>query len=201
MRHYTTSSAAIGVHRAWVDGLVLLCTILFALFLVYFAVAVLPTSAPASGTAALLSKIKNPLSFFTPPPTTLPVRPVGQAQEVKAVVTQVAEPHISKNAGGREAAGGAQFLELTAVIDNQGKQFLSYSLDDWKVRDAQGHLFAAEGIRGAGWLSGGEVEAGKKVQGTIAFLLPESETHPQIEFSPAALHAVLRWDATPPPVG
>src|SRR5438093_2355082 len=44
MRYYESNSITIGAHRAWLDGLVLISTIMFGLLLGYFLVDVLPRS-------------------------------------------------------------------------------------------------------------------------------------------------------------
>src|SRR5919197_4211426 len=50
MRYFQSNSVAIGAHRMWLDGLVLISTVMFGLLLGYFLVDVLPRSG-ASATA------------------------------------------------------------------------------------------------------------------------------------------------------
>ena len=200
MRYYHSSSAAVGRHQAWLDGLVLVSTILFGLLLAYFVVEVLPGSiSQARESPPSFLNLRSPLSFLAAPPRALPLAPLGAAQEHRGVVAQVVEPRRSPSEGGRQAGAGREFLTVTVVIDNQATQPLPYSLQDWKVRDSRGRTGNAQPIQGAGWLSSGTVEPSQRVQGTVSFLVPQGEAHPQISFSPSRLGAVMRWDASTPP--
>ena len=201
MRYYQTSSVALGAHRAWLDGLVLVSTIMFGLLLGYFLLDILPHSgAPGTISAASTGprfNLANPLALFAPAPEMLAAVPFGQAQEAKGIVAQAVEPRRSKDEGGRAASAGTQFVAATMVIDNQGKTPLSYSLDDLQMRDSKGRVHKAESIRGAGWLSGGTIAPGQHVQGTVAFLVPEGDAQPQLTFTPPAMRVMLRWDVPP----
>jgi hypothetical protein len=121
---------------------------------------------------------------------------VGEAQELNGVVTQVAQVRRTKAEAGREAPAGQQVLTATVVVDNQGARPLAYNLNDWKVRDSRGRTITPQSINAQGWLSSGRIEPGQKVQGAVSFNIPETEAAPQITFSPSALGALLRWDAT-----
>ena len=193
MQYYHALASA--PHRAWLDGLVLLSTVLFGLLLGYFVAEVIPGAGAARGAASPRFDLRNPFGLVTRTYRTLPVRPAGEAQEMRGVVIQVAEPRWSLIEGGREAPAGSRFLVVTAAIDNQGRQPFTYALGDWRVRDARGRGLAAEALRGPGWLSGGRVEPGQQVTATIAFLVPESDHAVLVTFSPAAFRSVLRWSA------
>ncbi|HEU5316904.1 MAG TPA: DUF4352 domain-containing protein [Chloroflexota bacterium] len=194
MRHYTSASVALEQHRTWLDGLVLLSTILFGILLGHFVANVLPSSSPLDRWNAMLAS--GPLGFINPNVRALPMRNVGEAQELNGVVTQVAQVRRAKNEAGREAPAGQQMLTATVVVDNQGARPLAYNLNDWKVRDSRGRTVTPQAISAQGWLSSGRIEPGQKVQGAVSFAIPESEAAPQITFSPSALGALLRWDAT-----
>ncbi len=201
MRHYRALSATLEPHRLWVDGLVLLSTVLFGLFVGYFLLGVVPLStagrSPRAAFGSLLAAA-NPLALLTPPPRILPVVPAGATHEVGGVVVQVAEPRRGAGAGSRQAAQGTEFLTIIAVVDNQGRLPLSFSLGDWQVVDSHGQTHAAEAIDEAGWLSGGAVEPGAAVQGRVAFLIPRDDAGPLVTFRPKALHAVMRWSTASP---
>lgn len=194
MRHYSAGTAALTSHRTWLDGIVLISIVLFGLLLGSFAADVLPSANPTAQLSAMLDN--TPLSFITAPSRTLPLQPLGEAQQVNGVVVQVADARRSKAEAGREAAAGTQFVTATVVIDNQGSQALPYALGDWKVRDSRGRTIAAQTINSAGWLSSGRVAPGQQVMGSVTFAVPESDVSPQITFSPRALGTLIRWDAT-----
>lgn len=194
MRHYTSASVAMEQHRTWLDGLVLLSTILFGILLGHFVANVLPSSSPLERWNAMMAS--GPLGFINPSVRALPLRTVGEAQELNGVVTQVAQVRRTKSEAGREAPAGQQLLTATVVVDNQGARPLAYNLNDWKVRDSRGRTITPQAISAQGWLSSGRIEPGQKVMGAISFAVPEGEAAPQITFSPAALGALLRWDAT-----
>jgi hypothetical protein len=203
LRYYSASAAA--PHRAWLDGLVLISTILFGLLLGYFFVDILPGAADESGAPArprLLSlrSLPNPLALLSPAPRSLPVEQIGATAEAQGVVAQVVEPRRTRSEAGRQAGTGQEFLTVTAVIDNQGRRPLTYSLQDWQIRDSKGKVRAAEQVRSAGWLSGGTIAPGQHVLAQVSFLISEGEASPEIVFGPRDLHAVMRWDASPPPV-
>lgn len=200
MRYYSASAAT--PHHAWMDGLVLISTICFGLLLGYFVVDILPSSrGVAVSRPRLFASLPNPFTLLTPAPKLLPVVRIGTPVEARGIVAQAVDPRRSRAEGGRQASAGQEFLTLTAVIENQGNTPLAYSLQDWQLRDSKGRVRPAEQIRGAGWLSGGTVEPGQHVQAQVTFLIPDGEASPEIAFSPRDLHAVLRWDAAPPPVG
>ena len=74
--------------------------------------------------------------------------------------------------------------------------------------DSGGRANEAQPLRGAGWLSAGRVDPGQRVQGTIAFAvpqggapLPQGDAPQQVRFSAPALRAVMRWDGLPPSGG
>jgi hypothetical protein len=194
MRHYSAGTAALTTHRTWLDGIVLVCTILFGLLLGSFAADVLPGGNPAGRITAMLDN--TPLSFLTAPSRTLALQPMGAAQEVNGVVVQVASSRRSAAEAGRDAPAGTQLLTATVVIDNQGKQALPYALADWKVRDSRGRVIQAQAINSAGWLSSGRVAPGQQVQGSVTFAIPEGDASPQVTFSPRALGSLFRWDAS-----
>jgi len=194
MRHYSAGTAALTTHRAWLDGIVLVCTILFGLLLGSFAADVLPSGSPVSRMTSMLDN--TPLSFLTAPSRTLPLQALGEAQVVNGVVVQVANARRSATEAGKDAPAGMQLLTATVVIDNQGKQALPYALGDWKVRDSRGRTIQAQTINSAGWLSSGRVAPGQQVQGSVTFAVPEGDAAPQVTFSPRALGALLRWDAS-----
>jgi hypothetical protein len=194
MRHYTTASVAIEQHRTWIDGLVLLSTILFGVLLGHFVANVLPTSSPLERWNAAMAT--GPLGFINPNARALPLRAVGEAQELNGVVTQVANVRRAKAEAGREAPAGQLLLTAPVVVDNQSARPLAYNLNDWKVRDSRGRSVTPQSINTQGWLSSGRIEPGQKVQGAVSFAIPETEAAPQITFAPAALGALLRWDAT-----
>ncbi len=204
MRHYRSAAVAIDSHRAWLDGLVLLSTILFGVLLAYFLIDVLPRSRTGAAVtvaapASPISRISrlNPISMFFPSLEVRAAVPTGQAQEVKGVVAQAAGPRRSKSEGGQAASAGSEFLVATMVVDNQSKQSFSYNLTDFQVRDSKARVHTAENIRGAGWLSSGTIEPGQRVQGTVAFLIPEGDAQPQLTFTSNPLRTILRWDVTP----
>jgi hypothetical protein len=194
MRHYSAGTAALTSHRAWLDGIVLVCTILFGLLLGSFAADVLPSGSPMSRVTSALDN--TPLSFLTAPSRTLPLQALGEAQVVNGVVVQVADVRRSASEAGRDAPAGTQLLTATVVIDNQGKQTLPYALTDWKVRDSRGRTIQAQPVNSAGWLSSGRVASGQQVQGSVTFAVPQGDTAPLVTFSPRALGALLRWDAS-----
>jgi hypothetical protein len=199
MRYFSTASPPLERHRAWLDGLVLVCTVLFGLLLAYFITDVLPAGASPRTVADAVAVSLGDASRFLPlGPPALPPRPVGAAQQVKGFVIQVAAVGHSPAEGGREAPRGSQFLTATVVMDNQGRQPISYSLADWKARDPRGRAHAAEPLRGAGWLSSGQVGPGQQVQAAVAFVVPETESTFQITFAPSGLGALLRWDTAAP---
>ena len=192
MRHYTSASVAVERHRTWLDGLVLLTTILFGVLLGHFVANVLPSSSPLDRVSSIMSA--GPLGFLNPNIRALPVRSIGEAQELNGVVTQVAEVRRTKAESGREAPGGAQFLTATVVVDNQSARPLAYNLNDWKARDSRGRSITPQSIGGAGWLASGRIAPGQSVMGAVTFAVPEGDTV-QVTFSPSALGALLRWDA------
>jgi hypothetical protein len=202
MRYYQTATVASGAHRFWLDGLVLISTVMFGLLLGYFILDVLPRSgaAAAASTARAAApktsrfSFTNPLAIFFPSLTTLPAVPIGQAQQVNGIVAQAVSPRRSHAEGGREANSGTEFMSLTVVLDNQGKQAFSYNLSDFEVRDSKGRMHTAENLRGTGWLSGGTIDPGQRVQGAVVFLIPEGDAGPQVTFTSSPLRAILRWD-------
>jgi hypothetical protein len=197
MRHFTAGLAAMQQHRTWLDGLVLLTTLLFGILLGYVAVEVIPNAA-SGGMNVAAAFSSGPLGFLRPP-RTLPLQPLGVAHEVNGVVTQVAEVRRSGVEAGQAAGAGRQFVTATVVIDNQEGAPLSYDLSDWSARDSRGRSIPAQAITRAGWLSGGRVAPGQQVLGAVSFLVPEGERALQITFSPRAFGAVVRWDASQPP--
>lgn len=193
MRHYTSASVAGERHRSWLDGLVLASTILFGVLLGHFVANVLPSSSPLDRINAVMAA--GPLGFINPNIRALPVRTVGEAQELNGVVTQVAEVRRAKTEAGREAPAGMQFMTATVVVDNQSARPLAYNLNDWKVRDSRGRTVNPQAITSAGWLASGRVAPGQSVSGAVTFAVAEGEPAAQVTFSPAALGALLRWDA------
>lgn len=193
-RHYRTAWTASAQHRVWLDGIVLLSTVLFAALLVQFAVKIVPTTLVADGQATPSFSLANPFGVLTPTFRVYPALHAGGAQTARDVVTQVVEPRRTRQEAGVEAGAGLTYLAVTVVIDNQSRQVLPYDLSDWKVRDSQGHTRNAQSLRGAGWLSSGRIMPGQSVKGMVGFIVPETETTPQVQFSPAALRSVLRWD-------
>jgi hypothetical protein len=200
LRHYSAAPASVIRHQAWVDGLVLLSTGLFALLVAYFVLDVLPAGGSPATLLAALGRVPDAVTRFLTPPAVLPAEPVGASQQAKGVVTQVADARLSATEAGREAGAGAQFLVVTAIIDNQGNQPIAYDLSDWTVVDAGGRTYDPERFRGAGWLSAGRVDPGQRVQGVLAFAVAQGEASHQVRFGPAGLRAVMRWDA-PTPAG
>lgn len=204
MRYYRALPAPLAPHRFWIDGTVLLSTVLFGLLVGYFLLGVVPLSttgrSPRAMVGALLAAA-NPLALLAPPPRVLPVVPAGATHEVGGVVVQVTEPRRNASEASRQATPGAELLSVVAVVDNQGRLPLSFSLGDWQVVDSHGQTHAAETIDEAGWLSGGAVEPGATVQGRVAFRIPRDDAQPVVIFRPKTLHAVMRWSATPPAVG
>jgi Domain of unknown function (DUF4352) len=198
MRHYSAAPASVIRHQAWVDGLVLLSTVLFALLAAYFVLDVLPTGGSPATLLAALGRAPDAVTCLLTPPAVLPAQPAGTAQQARGVVTQVADVRLSATEGGREAGAGAQFLVVTAIIDNQGSQPIAYDLSDWTVVDGSGRAHDPEQLRGAGWLSAGRVDPGQRVQGALAFAVPQGEASHQVQFGPAGLRAVMRWDAAAP---
>lgn len=196
MRYYTSAAASLRHHRTWLDGLVLLSTVLFGLLLGYFVSDVFPRSLP--GERAFGALRQSPLAFLAPEPRALPVQPVGTAQELKGIVTQVAQVRRSKAEAGVEAGSGNQLITALVVIDNQSRQSLVYSLNDWKVRDSRGRSYTPKVINSAGWLSSGRVGAGQQVLGSITFVVPEGEADANVTFAPSGLGALLRWNASNP---
>ena len=192
MRHYTSASVAVERHRTWLDGLVLASTVLFGILLGHFVANVLPNSSPLDQISSVMSA--GPLGFINPNIRAMPVRPVGEAQELNGVVTQVAQVRRSKSEAGRDAPAGAQFLTATVVVDNQSQRPLAYNLNDWKVRDSRGRNITPQSFGSAGWLAGGRVSPGQNVTGAVTFAVPEGDVV-QVTFSPSALGALLRWDA------
>ena len=192
MRHYTSASVAVERHRTWLDGLILLTTVMFGVLLGHFVANVLPTSSPLERIQAVMSA--GPLGFINPNIRAMPVRTVGESQELNGVVTQVAQVRRAKSEGGREAPAGSQFLTATVAVDNQSPRPLAYNLNDWKVRDSRGRNITPQPIGGAGWLSSGRVAPGQSVMGSVTFAVPERDAV-QVTFSPSALGALLRWDA------
>jgi hypothetical protein len=67
MRFYSSSSAAIGEHKVWLDGLVLLSTILFGFLLIYFLADVLPNTEPTAMMSNALGAIRGVLARATGP--------------------------------------------------------------------------------------------------------------------------------------
>ncbi|MGI8424741.1 MAG: DUF4352 domain-containing protein [Chloroflexota bacterium] len=193
MRHYTSASVAVERHRTWMDGVVLGSTILFGVLLGYFVANVLPTNSPLERINAVVAA--GPLGFINPNIRALPLRTVGETQAVNGVVTQVAQVRRAKSEAGRDAPAGTQFLTATVVVDNQSARPLAYNLNDWKVRDARGRMVNPQAITNSGWLASGRVAPGQSVLGAVTFAVPEGETGTQVTFSPAALGALLRWEA------
>jgi hypothetical protein len=192
MRHYSSASVAVERHRSWLDGLVLLSTVMFGLLLGHFVANVLPTANPMDRINAVMAA--GPLGFINPNIRALPVRSVGEAQSLNGVVTQVAQVRRSASEAGRQASAGTQFLTATVVVDNQSARPLAYNLNDWKVRDSRGRTATPQPISGAGWLASGRVAPGQSVTGAVTFAVPEGDLA-QVTFSPSALGALLRWDA------
>jgi hypothetical protein len=197
MRHYTSATVAMRNHRTWVDGIVLVSTVLFGLLLGYFVAEVLPNSAPREGAReTFMASLSNgPFSFFAPSARALPLKKVGEAQAVNGVVTQVAQVRAAKAEAGREAPAGTRFVTATVVIDNQSGRPLAYNLNDWKLRDSRGRTVAAQAVSNPGWLSSGRVTPGQNVQGAVTFAVPEGESALQITFAPSAPWHRARWDA------
>lgn len=201
MRYYRTSALTVGGHHAWLDGIVLLSTILFGLLLGYFIVDIVPRSGAGTAVQAATTSprrggfsLTNPISFLLPSPEVRAAVRVGSAQEVNGIVSQVADARRSKTEDGRNAPAGSEFLTTTVVVDNQSKQSFTYNLSDFQVRDSKGRMHSAEGVRGGGWLSGGTIDPGQHVQGAVTFLVPEGDTSPQVNFTSKPLRVVLRWD-------
>jgi hypothetical protein len=222
MRHYSAVPASVIRHQPWIDGLVLLSTGLFGLLLAFFVLDVLPAGGSPGALLSSLGRIPNPLARLAPPPAQLAPQPVGVPQAARGVVAQVVEPRWTASAGGLAAPAGTAFLVLGVVIDNQGTQPIAYGLEDWQVLDSGGRATEAQPLRGAGWLSAGRVDPGQRVQGTIAFTvpqggaplpqgdaplpqggapLPQGDAPQQVRFSAPALRAVMRWDGLPPAGG
>ena len=124
------------------------------------------------------------------------MRPIGEAQGVNSLITQVAQVRRAKSEAGRDAPTNSQFLTATVVIDNQSARPLPYNLNDFKVRDSRGRSITPQAINSAGWLSSGRVAPGQTVQGAVTFAVPESDAGLQVSFAPAGLGAQLRWDAS-----
>jgi hypothetical protein len=181
-----------------VDGLLLLSTGLFALLVAYFFLDVVPAGGSPATLLAAVGRAPDAVTRFLTPPAVLPAQPVGASQQARGVVTQVADLRLSATEGGREAGAGAEFFVVTAIIDNQGNQPIAYDLSDWTVVDASGRAFDPERFRGAGWLSAGRVDPGQRVQGALAFAVPQGEGSYQVRFGPSGLRAVMRWDAPAP---
>ena len=201
MRHYSAVPASVIRHQPWIDGLVLLSTGLFGLLLAFFVLDVLPAGGSPGALLSSLGRIPNPLARLAPPPALLAPQPVGVPQAARGVVAQVVEPRWTASAGGLAAPAGTAFLVLGVVIDNQGAQPIAYGLEDWQVLDSGGRAHEAQPLRGAGWLSAGRVDPGQRVQGTIAFAVPQGDAPQQVRFSAPALRAVMRWDGLPPAGG
>lgn len=193
MRHYSTAATTMQHHRTWLDGVVLVSTVLFGLVLGLFVSNVLPESIAGERASAR----SGPFGWFSPAPTVLPVQPVGHAVNVNGVVAQVAEVRRAPAEAAREAGDGNVFLTATVVIDNQAQQPFTYSLADWKARDSRGRTYPAVAISSPGWLSSGRVTTGQPVLGAVTFAIPATEAEGEITFSPAAFGAVARWSATP----
>lgn len=198
MRHFSAATSAFTSHRVWLDGLVLVCTILFGLVLGNFFVNTMPATLPGrSGTTNPLNLMRSgPLAMFLPQPKALPVQPVGAAEQTQHIVAQVAQVHRSDAEAGAHPASGSNFLTALVVIDNQGTSPLSYSVSDWKLRDSHGRTHSPRGIDNAGWLSSGRVGAHQQVQGQLTFDVPADETDFQITFEPSGLGALMRWDTS-----
>jgi hypothetical protein len=201
MRHYSAVPASVIRHQPWIDGLVLLSTGLFGLLLAFFVLDVLPAGGSPGALLSSLGRIPNPLARLAPPPAQLAPQPVGVPQAARGVVAQLVEPRWTASAGGLAAPAGTAFLVLGVVIDNQGTQPIAYGLEDWQVLDSGGRANEAQPLRGAGWLSAGRVDPGQRVQGTIAFAVPQGDAPQQVRFSAPALRAVMRWDGLPPAGG
>ncbi|MGH2369387.1 MAG: hypothetical protein ACRDI2_14430, partial [Chloroflexota bacterium] len=108
MRHYSTASAAIATHQPWLDGLVLISTILFGLLLGSFVVGVLPASGSPGGLTASLRRLANPLALLTPLPQVLPLEAAGVAQASRGFVAQIVQPYRSPAEGGITAGPGTE---------------------------------------------------------------------------------------------
>ena len=148
-----------------------------------------------------IRQLPNPMRSLLPPPPLLPAQPVGVAQSNRGIVTQLAEPRWSNVEGGRDAGPGLRFLVLTAIVDNQSTQAIAHDLSNWTVIDGAGMIHDPERFRSTGWLTSGRIDAGQRVQGTLAFVVPQGDPAQQIRFSPPAMRAVLRWDAVAPSAG
>lgn len=199
MRHYSAAPAAVVAHRAWIDGLVLLCTISFGLLMGYFIVEVLPAGGSPQAVLASLLRLPNPLDRFAPAPTVLAPQAVGTAQEARSVVIQVADLRRSAAETGRAAGAGQEFIVVTVVVDNQGRQPVAFDLADWTVVDAAGGAREAEPFRGAGWLGGGRLDPGQSARGQLAFAVPRGDTVELVRFTATSLRTIFRWDVAAPP--
>ncbi|MDQ3702433.1 MAG: DUF4352 domain-containing protein [Chloroflexota bacterium] len=199
MRHYSAAPAAVVAHRAWVDGLVLLCTISFGLLMGYFIIEVLPTGGSPQTLLASVLSLPNPLDRFAPAPTMLAPQAVGTAQEARSVVIQVADLRRSAAEGGREAGPGQEFIVVTVVVDNQGRQPVAFDLADWTVMDSAGGVRQAERFRSAGWLGSGRLDPGQSARGQLAFAVPEGDAVELVRFTATSLRTVFRWDVAAPP--
>ena len=81
LRYFSTASTPLERHRAWLDSLVLVCTVLFGLLLAYFITDVLPAGASPRTVADAVAVSLGDASRFLPlGPPALPRRPVGAAQ-------------------------------------------------------------------------------------------------------------------------
>jgi hypothetical protein len=195
MRHYSAAPAAVVRRQPWIDGLVLLSTVLFGVLISSFILGVLPSGGSPKDVLASFTTIPNPLERFLPAAVLLPAQPVGSAQDARSVVAQVAEPRRSAAEAGREPGSGQEFLVVTAVVDNQGSQPFAYDLSDWKVFDSEGRAHEPVDLRNAaGWLSAGRVDAGQSVRGALAFAVPQGDPDLEVRFGPRSLRTIMRWD-------
>lgn len=198
MRHYSAAPAAVIQHRPWIDGLVLLCTLSFGLLVGYFIIEVLPAGGSPQTLLASVMRLPPPFNRLTAATAVPPVQPLGNTQEARGVVTQVVDPHRASIEGGREAGAGLEFLTVTVIIDNQGRQPIAYDLADWTVLDPGGQVREAERFRGSGWLGTGRLDPGRSARGRLAFVVPQGDAVQQVRFNATSLRAVFRWDGAAP---
>jgi hypothetical protein len=107
-----------------------------------------------------------------------------QLKDNKLTVTKV-----TKSAGTEfdKPKAGNEFVIVTLTVENAGKENISYNPFDFKMTNSQGQITDAAFtvVNTDTALQSGELAAGGKVSGTIAFEQPKGDSKLQLQYQPS----------------
>ncbi len=160
-------------HRTSLASLVLLPAMLAAAGLLLLAALPLP-SVPAKAatnapiTASVVGKAPV-LAPSGPPPAPVTGR-AGAVSLAQGVALTVASPIDTP------AADGKKLLAVDIVLACPGRNYLPYSLSQFKLKDAQGRELVALTSEDAQKVVSGALQRGQQVRGTLRFAVPGDAT-------------------------